>query len=321
MSARQRDHTVDHHLSDDDPNVHHAWDNQLEPVLTVAPGDVVHFECRDATDGQIDRDSTVEDVLEVDFGPVHPLTGPVAVEGLSAGDVLQVDLLDVQHRGWGYTTFLPGEMGLGLLPEQFPEPGLHVWELDGDVGHFVDGIEVPLAPFPGVVGVAPAEPGEHDTLPPRSVGGNVDVKHLTAGSTLYLPTAVDDGLFSTGDCHAAQGDGEVCVTGIEAPMDVTVRFDVRTDLTVEQPQFETGGPFTPTGRDESMYGTTGIDGDLMTATELAVSHMLDHLVEHRGLDRAEAYLLCSAAVDLKVNEVVDAPNWVVSAYLPESLFP
>ena len=189
------------------------------------------------------------------------------------------------------------------------------------MGHFVKGIEVPLDPFPGVIGVAPAEPGEHGTLPPRSVGGNMDIKHLTAGSTLYLPAAVDGGLFSVGDCHAAQGDGEVCVTGIEAPMAVTARFTVRSDRSIDQPQFETAGPFTPSGADEPMYGTAGISDDLMEATKLAVRHMIDHLAAERGLTRGEAYILCSAAVDLKINEVVDAPNWTVSAYLPEGLFP
>jgi acetamidase/formamidase len=321
MTEFSRDYTVDHHLSDADDNVHHAWDNSLSPALTVDAGDVVRFECRDAVDGQVDVDSTVADVPDISFDPVHPLTGPVAIEGAQPGDVLEVELLDLQHKGWGYNTFLPGEMELGLLPEEFPEPGLHVWDLEGDVGRFVNGIEIPLDPFPGVIGIAPGEDGEHDTLPPRDVGGNMDVKHLTAGSTLYLPVDVEGALFSTGDCHAAQGDGEVCVTGVEAPMFVTARFDVRSDMDIKQPQFETDGPFTPTGADERMYGTTGIDPDLMEATKKAVRHMITHLHEERGLSRSEAYILCSAIVDLKINEVVDAPNWTVSAYLPEGIFP
>jgi len=314
-------YSVDHHLSDREPNIHRAFDNSIDPVLTVEPGEVVRFECRDAVDGQLDLQSTADDVPEVSFDPVHPLTGPVAVEGASPGDVLEVELLDLQHKGWGYTLFMPGEMGLGLLPDEFPDPGIHVWDLEGDVGKFVNGIEVPLDPFPGVIGVAPGEDGAHDTLPPRSVGGNMDVKHLTAGSTLYLPVEAEGGLFSTGDCHAAQGDGEVSVTGIEAEMFVTARFDVREDMDIEQPQFETRGPFTPTGVDEPMYGTTGIDDDLMEATRKAVRHMIEHLHTERGLTRGEAYILCSAIVDLKINEVVDAPNWTVSAYLPESIFP
>ena len=251
-------YTVDHELSDADEHIHNAWDNSLDPILTVEPGEVVRFECRDALDGQVGPDSDVEDLATASFDPVHPLTGPVAVEGAEPGDVLAVDFLDFEHKGWGFTGFMPGEMGLGLLPEEFPDAGLHVWDLDDDVAHFVDGIEVPLDMFPGIAGVAPAETGEHDTLPPRDTGGNFDIKHLTAGSTLYLPVEVAGALFSTGDCHAAQGDGEVCVTGIEAPMFVTARFDVLKEKSISQPELETTGPFTPTGADEPMYGTAGI---------------------------------------------------------------
>ncbi|MXR21053.1 acetamidase/formamidase family protein [Halobacterium bonnevillei] len=312
---------ADYELSDDDANVHHAWDNSLDPALAVEPGDVVRFECRDAVDEQVGPDTTAEEFGNVSFDPVHPLTGPVYVEGAEPGDVLEVELLGFEHKGWGYTGFMPGDMGLGLLPEDFEDPGYHAWDLDGEVGHFVNDIEVPLDPFPGTIGVAPGEDGEHDTLPPRDVGGNMDVKHLTEGSTVYLPVECEGALFSTGDCHAAQGDGEVCVTGIEAPMFVTARFDVRTDLDIEQPEFESDHPFTATGEDEPMYGTTGIAPDLMDATKKAVRHMIAHLHEERGLTRSEAYILCSAAVDLKISEVVDAPNWTVSAYLPESIFP
>jgi acetamidase/formamidase len=146
----------------------------------------------------------------------------------------------------------------------------------------------------------------------------MDVKHLTAGATLYLPVEAAGALFSIGDCHAAQGDGEVCINGIEAPMTVTARFDV-VDRPVAYPEVETTGPFTPTGRDEPMYATTGIAPDLMDATKQAVSHMITHLHEQRRFSRADAYVLCSTAVDLKVSEVVDAPNWTVTAYLPESV--
>ncbi|WP_254767425.1 acetamidase/formamidase family protein [Salinilacihabitans rarus] len=315
------DYAVDHRVNATDDAVHSAWDNGLEPVLTVEPGDVVQFECRDATDGQLDPDSTAADVAALDVDPVHPLTGPVAVDGARPGDVLRVDLLDLEHEGWGYTLVLPGELGLGLLPEAFPEPELYVWDLDGDVGRFANGIEVALAPFPGTIGVAPAADGAHDTNPPRSVGGNLDVKHLRAGSTLYLPVAVEDALFSVGDCHAAQGDGEVCVSGVEAPMTVTCRFDLQSGKSIEQPRFETTGPFTPTGRDEPTYGTTGIAADPLEATRAAIRHMIDHLHEDRGLSRSEAYVLCSAAVDLKISQAVNVPNWTVAAYLPESIFP
>ncbi len=314
-------YSVDHELSDDDANVHHVWDNSLAPALSVDPGDVVTFECRDALNGQVGPGSTAADLAAASSDPVHPLTGPVRVESASPGDVLVVEFLDFEHEGWGFTGFHPGEKGMGLLPEAFPDGGLHVWDLEGDVGRFVNDIEVPLDPFPGVAGVAPAADGEHSTTPPRDTGGNLDVKHLTAGSTLYLPVEVEGALFSTGDCHAAQGDGEVCVEGIEAPMSVTARFDVRSDLTVEQPQFETPGPFAPSGRDGPAYATAGVADDPTTAAKRAVRHMITHLHEERGLTRGEAYVLCSAAADLKVNQLVNAPNWTVSAYVSRSLFP
>ena len=315
------EYTIDHRLSDRDENVHTGvWDNTLEPTLSVEPGSVVRFECRDAAGGHFDAESTVEN-LATKPSDGHPLTGPVRVEEAEPGDVLAVDLLAFQHKGFGVSYFYPGEVGMGLLPEAFEEPGLHTWDLDGDVGQFVNGIEVPLDPFPGIAGVAPAESGEHSTIPPRRVGGNMDIKHLTAGSTLYLPIEVAGALFSIGDCHAAQGDGEVCVTGIEAPMFVTARLGLRSDMDIEQPRFETTGPFTAAGVDEPTFATTGIDDDLMGAAKLAIRHMIEHLSEERGLTRTEAYILCSTAVDLKINQVVDTPNWTVSAYLPEGIFP
>ncbi|OVE84186.1 acetamidase/formamidase family protein [Natronolimnobius baerhuensis] len=309
---------IDHHLPATDETIHSVWNNALEPVLTIDPGDVVQFECRDATNGQLTRASTVADLPSLDIDQIHPLTGPVAVEGAQPGDVLSVEILALEHQGWGYTLVLPGEMGLGLLPEEFPEPAIHVWDLEDGVAHFTNGIEVPIKPFPGTIGVAPAADGEHSTNPPRSVGGNLDIKHLTAGSTLHLPVAVENALFSIGDCHAAQGDGEVCINGLEAPMSVTCRFSLQSDRSLERPQFETA---VASGRDEPMYGTTGVDSDLYEATKQAVRGMVDHLHSERGLAREEAYILCSVAVDLKINQVVNAPNWVVSAYLPEQLFP
>ena len=314
-SGMQPDVTV----TDANDNIHYHWDNDLDPVQTVDSGSVVIFECRDATDGQLDRGSTAADVLAMDVEG-HALTGPVAVAGADPGDVLTVDLPDFEHHGYGVSYVYPGQSGAGLLPDEFPDAYCYGWDLDDGVAQFEAGIEVPMAPFPGNLGVAPEESGAHSTVPPRNVGGNLDVKHLTAGSTLYLPVEVTGALFSIGDCHAAQGDGEVCITGIEAPMDATVRLRlVEGDL--DAPTFETTGPFTPTGQDERMYVTTGISDGLMEACRVAISRMLDHLETERGLTREQAYVLASVAVDLKVNQVVDAPNWTVSAYLAESLFP
>ncbi|MFC6784703.1 acetamidase/formamidase family protein [Halobaculum halobium] len=316
----------DHELSADDA-VHYHWDADIEPALTVEPGSVVRFDCRDAYDGQLDPPVSVEKLRSVD-AEGHPLTGPVAVAGAEPGDTLAVDLLAFEHRGWGVTAVPPGEREGGLLPAEFRDPHVRQWDLDArrngtPVATFAAAdapdVAVPLAPFPGNLGVAPGGDGPHSTMPPRRVGGNMDVKQLTAGSRLYLPVEAAGALFSIGDCHAAQGDGEVCLTGIESPTTVTARLDLVDHHSVPGPQFETSGPFTPSGRDEPMYATTGIAPDLMDATKAAISDMIAHLHERRGFSRPDAYVLCSAAVDLKISQVVDAPNWTVSAFLPESV--
>lgn len=310
---------ADYALSHEDA-LHTYWDNELEPALRVESGAVVEFDCLNDSGPRITPETTAEDLPDVEFIG-HHLTGPVAVAGAEPGDVLQVDLLDVDHEDWGYTLIRRGETGSGLLPEEFPDPYIYHWALENGIGRFEEGIEVPLDPFPGVVGVAPSEPGEHSTTPPRAVGGNMDVKHLTAGATVYLPVATDEALFSIGDGHAAQGDGEVCVSAIETPTSVTARLRVRSELDIDTPQFETTGPFAPSGRGKRAFATTGVRDDLMAATRDATRAMVDRLHRNRGLSRAEAYVLCSVAGDLKVNEVVDEPNWVVSMYLSEGLFP
>jgi acetamidase/formamidase len=307
--------TPDHRIDATAETVHHDWDRDRVPVLTVDSGDTVEFECRDATDGQLPPDATPDDVLAMEVEG-HALTGPVAVAGAEPGDTLAVDVLGLDHHGVGWTYVYPGEEGTGLLPDEFPDAAVHTWELEGDVGHFVQGIEVPLDPFPGVVGLAPAEPGPHSTTPPRRVGGNLDVKHLTAGSTLYLPVEVDGGLFSVGDGHAAQGDGEVCITAIEAPMTVRVRLRL-VDRDVDGPVFETTGPFEPAGTGR-VLGTSGVAPDQHEATREAVSTLVDRLDDEYGLSRPDAYMLCSVAADLKVNEVVNG-DVVVSAYLSRGL--
>ena len=172
----------------------------------------------------------------------------------------------------------------------------------------------------GVMGVALTEPGEHLTAPPRRVGGNMDIKQLTAGSTLYLPIEVDGALFSTGDGHAAQGDGEVCITAIETTMTATLRFTLRPDLRLAGPQFRTSRPIAQSTNTAGWYATAGIAPDLMEATKQATREMIAHLGREYDLAPREAYVLCSVAMDLKISEVVDAPNWVVSGFMPLSIF-
>ncbi|HXH82118.1 MAG TPA: acetamidase/formamidase family protein [Candidatus Tectomicrobia bacterium] len=303
----------------DAKQVHHAWDNALPPRLEIDPGDTVVFDTRDAADGYYSRASTHADVLR--RGPFrgHPLTGPVHVRGARPGDALVVEVLDVQPRAdHGWTAIRPGR---GLLPEtDFAQPFLQLWDLDGAHARMDRRVAVPLEPFPGVMGTALAEPGAHSTMPPRRNGGNMDIKHLRAGATLYLPVAVDGALFSVGDGHGAQGDGEVCVTAVEMEARVTLRFDVRAGQAPPEPQFRTGGPLRPRADQGDWYVTTAHGPDLFACAQQATRHAIDHLVRERGFSREEAYVICSVAADLRISEIVDAPNWIVSAYLPEAIF-
>jgi len=307
-----------HHL--DRNVVHRAWDNSLPPRLVIDPGDTVIFDTRDAADGYYSPSSTHDDVMG--RGPFrgHPLTGPVGVRGARRGDVLTVEILDVKPAAaFGWTAIRPGR---GLLPEaEFSKPHLTIWDLtDGTHARMGRGIAVPVAPFPGVMGVALDEPGAHSTMPPRKNGGNMDIKHLTAGTTLFLPVWMDGALFSVGDAHATQGDGEVCVTAVEMMGTVTLRFGLAPGRELKEPQFRTSGPIVSAADRGPCFVTTAHGPDLFASAQQAIRYMIDHLATERGLSREESYILCSVAVDLKISEIVDAPNWIVSAFLPESIF-
>ncbi len=295
---------------------HCGWDNGLEPVLTVAPGTELEFDILDASGGQLDASSTTADVSTLDFGKVNPVTGPIAIDGAAPGDALVVELLGFEGSGWGWTALIPG---FGLLADDFPEPYLHISRYDAGRVEFAPGIVLPQRPFTGTIGVAPAEPGLHSVVPPRTVGGNLDIRDLVAGATLRLPVAVPGALFSVGDTHAAQGDGEVCGTAVESPMKVQLRFGLERARNLPRPQFELPDESTRTSRG-GYYATTGIAPDLMVAARDAVRDMIDHLGREYDLAPELAYCLCSVAVDLKISEVVDAPNWLVSAYLPKGIF-
>ena len=316
------DYTVDYSISATEDNLHSEWDKTLDPIIEAHSGDVISVECRDAWNGLIEEGTTAEEVptaLEQREGGM-PITGPIAVEGASPGDVLAIEILDVEHDDWGWTVFRPKTDEFGLLYEEFEEWGLHYWHLDEDVGHFVDGIEVPLDPFPGTIGIAPADETTRSMGPPHDAGGNMDNKHLTAGTTLYLPVEVSGALLSIGDGHATQGDGEICGGAIETPISIDVRVDVQHDRNISQPQYHMSGGTASRG-DVPTYSTMGISSDLMDAARKATRSMVDHLHEERGLSKHDAYILTSVAADLKINEVVDKPNWAVSSHLPEDIFP
>jgi acetamidase/formamidase len=304
----------------DASQVHYEWNNALAPRLEIDPGDTVVFATRDAADRYYSRASRHADVLA--RGPFrgHPLTGPVRIKGARPDDVLVVDILDVKPAAdFGWTAIRPGR---GLLPEaEFPKPFLQIWDLsDGKLARMGRGIAVPIEAFPGVMGTALDEPGGHSTMPPRKNGGNMDIKQLTAGTRLYLPVWVDGALFSVGDGHAAQGDGEVCVTAVEMDARVTLRFGLQAGGRLAEPRLRTSGPLAAGANRGPHFATTAHGPDLFAAAQQATRYMIEHLVAERGLSREEAYILCSVAADLKISEIVDTPNWIVSAFLPESIF-
>lgn len=299
---------------------HFGWDHSIPPAMTVAPGSTIEFECLDSSGGQLTPESQVGDVGALDFGKINPVTGPIFVEGAEPGDALKVTIHEFKPSGFGWTANIPG---FGLLADQFKETALNIWAYDKQSlapAAWGKNGRVPLKPFAGTIGVAPAEPGHHSVVPPRRVGGNLDIRDLAAGTTLYLPVEVAGALFSVGDTHAAQGDGEVCGTAIESPMNVVASLDLVKGANLKMPRFTTPGPVTRHLDTKGYEVTTGIGPDLMEGARMAVSGMVDLLTATHGMTAVEAYMLCSVCGDLRISEIVDMPNWVVSFYFPRSVF-
>lgn len=355
----------------DEPHAgHNRWHPDIPPALRVDPDDTVVLETRDALDGAITPQTSAADLHRVDLDLVHPLTGPVFINGAEPGDLLEVHILDIAPQPFGFTVIVPG---FGFLRDYFPTPFLVKWSIDGSAAVSPDlpGVRIPAGPFMGVMGVAPSrelrqrlvvredellrrggavlppsaqgavpatEPIASEglrTIPPRETGGNFDIKQLTAGTTLLLPVYVPGALFSSGDSHFAQGDGESCGTAVEMGATLTVRFGLRQGVAaqrqIRRPQYErhdyfadprfavprrffatTGMPITGDDRNESE--------DVTLAAKDALLNMIDYLVTERGYSREQAYVLTSVAVDLRISELVDVPNVVVSAFLPLDIF-
>jgi formamidase len=353
-------------LIDDPTNGHNRWHPAIPAVLEVEPGESVLFQLRDGLDVQIRPDSTTDDVTAMDLNRGHPMTGPVSIRGAEPGDLLDVEILDVTPAEWGYTIIMPN---LGALDYRFSEPFVVKWDLRGGVARSaeVPGVAIPGEPFLGVVGVAPSPERVRQftareqalldtgalvmppdarsavpsagvaatdglrTVPPRENGGNMDVKQLTAGSVVTLPVDVPGALFSTGDCHLAQGDGEVTGTALE--ISATVRLRISLVKPAEQlwrprfPVFEYAEEVRPAPR--RVIATSGIPVDasgrngyldLTMAAKEAVREMIACLAATRGLTRTQAYALVSVAGDLRISECVDVPNPLVSVHLPLDVF-
>jgi formamidase len=354
--------------ADEPAKGHNRWHCEIPPALETEPGEDVELETRDALDGQVTASTTAADLLKIDLGPVHPLTGPVFVKGAQPGDLLEVQILELRPGNWGFTTQIPG---FGFLRDEFPEPYIVKWRISEGWATSAElrGVRIPDASFMGTIGVAPSEELRREmfrreeelrgrggfvlppdpagavpardpiashglrTIPPRENGGNLDIKQLSAGARLLLPVFVPGALFSVGDAHFAQGDGESCGTAIEMSASVLVRFALHKGEAARRdirfPRFERDDYFAPPelAAPKRFVATTGMcirDGvneseNATMAARHALMNMIALLME-RGWSRQQAYAICSVAVDLRLSEVVDVPNYVVSALLPLHIF-
>lgn len=298
---------ITHTLTKD--QTHNKFSNRIEPVLRVTSGAVIEAFTEDASDEQFSLNSTPESLDSLDFEPIHPLTGPVYVEGAQPGDVLKVTLHKIELGDWGWNAIVPG---FGFLADTIEARYLKLYDLSKhkEEVRFDEHITLKLNPFPGVMGVAPDTSELLSTIPPRANGGNMDDPSMTEGTIMYFPVFVEGGLFSIGDGHAVQGLGEVCGTAIEVPLRVVYQIEVIKNRSIKEPQYETG----------DSYATTGFAPTIDEAAKKATLYMIEYLKTEKGLSEEDAYALCSLAGDLKIAEVVDMPNMLVTMHMPKDIF-
>ena len=311
MSNNHTIHSLQHHF---------GWDNANKPVIDIKSGETIEIDTVDSSGSQLNIDSTIDDVKNLDFSKVNPVTGPIFIEDAKEGDVVEVELIDFIASGWGWTAVIPG---FGLLSDEFKDPDLNLWKYNKD--NPIESIystygKVPLKPFVGTIGLALKEPGNHSIVPPRHCGGNLDIKDLSKGSKVRFPVQIPGALLSLGDTHAAQGDGEICGTAIESPMKVIVKVNLIKNMKIPSPQFETFGPVSNHIDKDGYFVTTGVGSDLMEGAKNAIRSMIDLLVKKLNIPDSKAYMFCSVCADLRISEVVDVPYWVVSCYFPKSVF-
>lgn len=296
---------------------HHNWDSSREPTLVIESGDTVAYDLHMAGWRQIKEGDRYEDTT-FDFASIYPLLGPVYVTGAEPGDTLRVDVLEMTPGEWGWCGIEPD---LGLLPDDFPEPFVKTFDLrDGKTAEVASGIHVPFSPFLGTMGNQPDGDEPLPSFPPHKGGGNMDTRHLTKGSTLWLPIWLEGALFSCGDPHAMQGDGEVCLAALECDMRAKLRLTVEK-RTISTPRFQTSGPLAAPTANGGYHGTMGIDPDLKEGARKAVRATIEWLVDEHGLSRDDAYVLCSLVGDLKILEIVDDGVYNVGFTIPLSVLP
>ena len=314
MVFKQNNHTIDsiHH--------HFGWDNSKKPILEIKSGESVLIETIDSSGEQLNKNSTLADVKNLDFSKVNPVTGPIFIENAEEGDVIEVEFLEYITSGWGWTAIIPG---FGLLADEFNDPDIYIWKYDSNNPNqslYSSFGKVPLKPFVGTIGLALKESGNHSIVPPRHCGGNLDIKDLTIRSKIKFPVQVPGALLSLGDTHAAQGDGEVCGTALESPMKIVVKINLIKNLSIPTPQYETFESSSQHIDKCGYFVTTGIGPDLMEGAKNAVRAMIDLLGKNENIPPNKAYMLCSVCSDLRISEIVDVPNWVVSCYFPKFVF-
>jgi acetamidase/formamidase len=303
------EHTIDPTI------IHHRWIKSLEPALNIESGDVVHYDLMVAGDPNIKMGQSADEAV-FEWETIYNLSGPLYVNGAEPGDTLEIEILRLEHGVWGWSAILPD---LGLLPEDFPTPVLKTIDIsNGEYATLCEGVRIPLAPFLGTMGNHPSEPDGELPFPPHRGGGNMDNRHLTEGVTLFLPVWCPGALFSCGDPHAVQGDGEVCVTALECPMRTSLRFTLHK-RSIPAPQLSVpAGRSTERARD--YYATSGIETDLMSCAKSAVRSMIDWICDTHGLSREDAYFLCSLAGDLRIHQIVAPPTYNVGMTLPLDVF-
>lgn len=298
-------------------DIHHCFDNAITPVERIASGDTRRFDIQDASGGLIQSDSQAEILTRLPHDALNPVCGPLYIDDAEPGDVIEVELVGFEPGGWGWTGQIPG---FGLLADEFTSPWLHISEYDETSVYFRDDIVIPFRPFAGVIGLAPGESGKHSIVPPRHCGGNLDIRDLVAGTKLFLPVQVAGGLLSIGDTHACQGDGEVCGTAVETRMAATATIRLHKGESIPSPMFDMPVVPSDSTANRGFIATTGVGSDLMQASREAVRFMIDRLATKADLSAEMAYALCSVAGQLRISEVVDQPNWVVSCYMPKDIF-
>ncbi|BAZ42292.1 putative amidase [Calothrix sp. NIES-4101] len=316
---------MSHHILKATKNTVHlgGFSHLIAPSLTVASGDTVTVETYTGfyvydkapaaflTPEFIDICQNLPGERKIAPGP-HLLTGPIYIEDAEPGDVLEVELIEISPRlPVGFNAI---RSGWGALPEKFTQPALRFIDLDleNQIAEFPQnsGVKIPLKPFFGILGVATPEENR-SSIPPGDYGGNIDNRELQAGAKIYLPIFVPGGLFSIGDGHSAQGDGEVNVTAIETSMNGTIKLKVRKDLRLQIPIAETATDII----------TMGFGNTLDVALAQAVESMIDFLEKFMHLSAEDAYVLCSLAVNFRISQVVNSPQKGVHGMLPKSILP